>query len=72
MNDKMKDVTIQIIIYDLVPEDIAPNSTKIAYSTYAGTRPIKAIIATATTDETNAMIGCDDLIFTRINLNSVL
>lgn len=67
----MKDVTIQMIIYDLVPDDSVPTSTKIAYRTYAGIRPKNATTAIATMDVNNAIIGCADLIFTCITLNSV-
>lgn len=67
----MNDVTIQTIMYDLVPDDIVPNSTKTAYRTYAGIRPRNATIAIATMDVNNAIIGCEDLIFTCITLNSV-
>ena len=68
----MKDVTIQTIIYDLVPDDSVPTSTKIAYRTYAGIRPKNATTAIATMDVNSAIIGCEDLIFTDTNLNSVL
>ena len=68
----IKDVTIQMIIYDLVPADSVPTSTRIAYRTYAGIRPRKAVIIITIMDDNNARIGCEDFIFTNIDLNSVL
>lgn len=67
----MNETAIQTMIYDLVPAEIVPTSTKIAYRTYAGIRPINNVIMIATMDVSNAIIGCADFIFTRITLNSV-